>query len=77
MCKNLRVRYLSKPTTSIATGYTKDAEGDLTATGSSASQADGRHNMRQTARFHRFKVDTTGDYTVTGFRPEWVERGTR
>lgn len=77
MCKNLRVRYLSAPTTSIATGYTKDTEGELTATGSSASQADGRHNMRQTARFHRFKVDTTGDYTVTGFRPEWVERGQR
>ena len=34
-------------------------------------------NMRQTARFHRFKVDTTGDYTVTAFRPEWVERGRR
>lgn len=76
-CKNLRVRYLSAPTTSTATGYTKDAEGDLTATGSSSSQADGRHNMRQTARFHRFKVDTTGDYTVTAFRPEWVERGRR
>ncbi|MDO9313398.1 MAG: hypothetical protein Q7T97_02495 [Burkholderiaceae bacterium] len=76
-CTNLRVRYLSKPTTSIATGYTKDAEGDLTATGSNASIGDGRHNMRQTARFHRFKVDTTGDYTVTAFRPEWVERGKR
>jgi hypothetical protein len=76
-CTNLRIRYLLKPTTSVATGFTKDAEGDLTATGSSASQADGRHNMRQTARFHRFKVDTMGDYSATAFRPEWVERGRR
>lgn len=76
-CKNFRVRYLNAPTTSTATGYTKDSEGVLTATGSSAAQSDGRHNMRQTARFHRFKVDTTGDYTVTAVRPEFVDRGTR
>jgi hypothetical protein len=77
MCKNLRVRYTSKPTTSTATGYTKDAEGDSIATGSSKAMADGRHNMRQTARWHRFRVDTTGDFEVTAVRPEFKERGKR
>ncbi len=76
-CSNLRVRYTAKPTTSTATGYTKDAEGDAVATGSSQAQADGRHNLRQTARWHRFKVDTTGDFTVTAVRPEFRESGRR
>jgi hypothetical protein len=76
-CSNLRVRYTAKPTTSTATGYTKDAEGDAVATGSSQAQADGRHNLRQTARWHRFKVDTTGDFTVTAVRPEFREGGRR
>lgn len=76
-CSNLRVRYTAKPTTSTATGYTKDAGGDTVATGSSQAQADGRHNLRQTARWHRFKVDTTGDFTVTAVRPEFREGGRR
>lgn len=76
-CKNLRVRYTAKPTTSTVTGYIKDAEGDAVATGSSQAQADGRHNLRQTARWHRFKVETTGDFTATAYRPEFVEGGRR
>lgn len=76
-CTNLRVRYSSRPTSSVATGYTKDAEGDPVASGSSAAQADGRHNLRQTARWHRFTVATTGDFTVTAVRPEFAERGRR
>lgn len=76
-CNNLRVRYTAKPTTSTATGYTKDTEGDAVATGSSQAQADGRHNLRQTARWHRFQVDTTGDFAVTAVRPEFKEGGRR
>lgn len=76
-CTNLRVRYTSRPTTSTVTGYTKDAEGDPVATQTSQAQTDGRHNLRQTARWHRFKVDTTGNFTVTAVRPEFTEGGRR
>lgn len=76
-CTNLRVRYTAKPTTSTATGFVKDAEGDTLATGSSQAQADGRHNLRQTARWHRFQVATTGDFQVTAVRPEFKEGGRR
>jgi hypothetical protein len=77
MCRALRVRYTAKPTTSTCTGYVKDESGATVATGSSASVNDGRHDMRQTARWHRFKVDTTGDFEATGIRPEFVETGKR
>ena len=77
LCRNLRVRYTVKPTTSTATGYTKDAAGDTVASSSSQAQADGRHNLRQTARWHRFKVETTGDFEVTAVRPELQPQGAR
>lgn len=76
-CTNLRVRYTAKPTTSIAVGFTKDAEGDTLAINASQAQADGRHNLRQTARWHRFAVTTTGDFEVTAVRPEFKEGGRR
>lgn len=76
-CKALRVRYTAKPTTSTATGYTKDAEGDAVVAGTSNAMTDGRHNLRQTARWHRFQVDQTGDFQVTAVRPEFIERGRR
>jgi len=77
LCNNLRARYGVAPTTSICTGYVKDTSGAVLAASVSASMSDGRHNMRQRARWHRFKLDTTGDFTLSGIRPEFVAGGTR
>jgi hypothetical protein len=76
-CRDFKVRYSTAPTTSTATGYTKDESGATVATGSSATQSDGKHDMRQTARWHRFKVDTTGDFTVSGVMPAFSPAGRR
>jgi len=76
-CLNFRVRYTEAPTTSTATGYVKDASGDVVQGGEPSVMFDGRHNMRQNARWHRFKVDTVGDFTVTAVRPEFVQMGQR
>ena len=76
-CNNFRVRYTQKPTTSTATGYTKDDEGDAVVAGTSASLNDGRHNMRQRARWHRFAVNTTGNLEVVAVRPNLKPAGSR
>ena len=76
-CMNLRIRYSQRPTTSTATGYYKDESGTVLTSGSSQAMADGRHNLRQSARWHRFKVETAGDYQCVGFRPEFVPAGRR
>jgi hypothetical protein len=55
----------------------KDTSGAVLAASVSASMSDGRHNMRQRARWHRFKLETTGDFTLSGIRPEFVAGGTR
>lgn len=76
-CDNLRVRYSLNPTTSAVTGYVKDDEGSLVVTGTSSAVSDGRHNMRQTARFHRFKAEQTGDWSATAYRPSLKPAGRR
>ena len=77
LCRNLRVRFGQAPTSSTVTGYTKDSSGITAASVSTSTLADGRHNLRQTARWHRFKVDTTGDVEISGIRPEFQEQGQR
>ena len=77
MCTELRVRYTTSPTTSVATGFTKNQAGAPVSVGSSGTQVDGKHNLRQTARWHRFTVATTGNFEVTAFRPKFIEAGSR
>lgn len=76
-CDNVRVRYIQQPTTSIATGYARDQEGGTLVTGQTQSQADGRHNMRQRGRFHRFAVAQTGDWKATTVRADTKPAGVR
>lgn len=77
VCTKYRVRYSTKPTTSITTGYTKDEGGTVVASSSSASINDGRHDLRQRARWHRFKTETTGNFVVTAVDPALREAGAR
>lgn len=76
-CDKVRARYTLTPTTSIATGFVKDSEGVPVTQKQSASESDGRHDMRQSGRWHRFKFDTTGDFKVTGVRPNLRPDGNR
>lgn len=76
-CDALRVRYTSDPTTSTATGYVKDAQGEMFSQAGTATLSDGRHDMRQTGRFHQFRVVTTGDFKVTAIRPNFRPAGGR
>ncbi|HQR98159.1 MULTISPECIES: hypothetical protein [unclassified Polaromonas] len=57
-----RVRFESSPTTATATGYYKFNEGDALATGPSSTINDGKFDIRQSGRFHRVKVEMTGDH---------------
>lgn len=76
-CRALRVRYQQAPTTSTATGYTKDTSGVAVASVASASVSDGRHDMRQRARWHRFHVEQTGDWSANAYRAELEQAGRR
>ena len=77
ICDNVRVRYAQVPTTSTATGYTRDEEGGTLTTGQTSSKLDGRYNMRQRGRFHRFTVAQTGDWKAEAVRADFKTAGVR
>ena len=76
-CDNFRVRYAQVPTTSSATGFSRDEEGGALTTGQTSSKADGRYNMRQRGRLHRFSVSLTGDWKAEAVRADTKPAGVR
>eukprot|EP00918_Siedleckia_nematoides_P078502 GHVU01171785.1.p1 GENE.GHVU01171785.1~~GHVU01171785.1.p1 ORF type:complete len:446 (+),score=21.05 GHVU01171785.1:432-1769(+) len=74
-CDALFVRYTHEPTLSQGTGYARYREGGPAFTGATVAWYDGQHPMDQSARFHRFKVDPTHDFVVTGVAPRLKDAG--
>lgn len=77
LCDNVRLRYLVQPTTSQVTGYVSDVSGGAQTAGIPRTERDGQHFIRQRGRWHRFRVATTGDFQVTGVRPNLKFAGAR
>lgn len=65
--ERVRVRYARSPTTATCTGFYKFNEGDTLQTGPSNAINDGKFDVRQSGRFHRFRVDMTGDHKETAY----------
>ena len=73
----LRIRYLTAPATSSATGYTRQEPGGALTTNGTASRSDGKYDIRQSGRFHRYAVSNTGDNEVRGIVPKFRQGGDR
>lgn len=77
-CDRFDMRFQAAPTTATATGYTKDDGGSRTVQYASAGiRDDAAFDMRQRGRWHRFRVDFTGDYVAHGFGPRLKIAGAR
>jgi hypothetical protein len=76
-CDMLAMRYSLQPDTSSATGYTSDEAGGSLSTWDTSTKADGKHDMRQTARWHRFSVAQTGNWKASGYQPRFRKAGNR
>jgi hypothetical protein len=76
-CDEVRARFTTAPTTATLTGQVKDEAGVILSTEQTASKADGKFEMRQMGRWHRFRVSMTGDFTLTGIRPKLKRAGMR
>jgi hypothetical protein len=77
MISRVRVRYTQSPTTATATGYYKMNEGDALSIGASGSINDGKFDLRQSGRFHRVRVEMTGDHKITGYDVGLIPAGGR
>lgn len=66
LLSKVRIRYAPgyKPTTATIQSYTKATEGDALTPVSTGSISDGKFDVLQSGRFHRFAVSMTGDARV-------------
>lgn len=75
--ERFRVRYTSSPATASVTGFYKQNEGDALTPGPTNAINDGKFDIRQSARFHRLRVDMTGDHKETGYDAKLIPAGGR
>ena len=72
-----RVRYTSSPASASATGFYKKNEGSALTAGPTNAINDGKFDVRQSGRFHRIRVDMTGDHRETGYDIKLIQAGMR
>lgn len=77
MVSRARVRYTARPTTATASGFYKMNEGDPLIDGPTGSINDGKFDLRQSGRFHRVRVDMTGNWQATGYDVKLIAAGER
>jgi hypothetical protein len=77
MLERFRVRFLSRPTTATATGFYKMNEGDPLTAGPTNAINDGKFDLRQSGRFHRVRVDMTGDHRMSAYQGRPISAGQR
>lgn len=69
MLERFRPRYSQAPATATGFGFFKQNEGESLTTGPSNAINDGKFDIRQSGRYHRVRVDQTGDNKLTGYAP--------
>lgn len=77
MLDRFRVRFTKSPASAVATGLAKMNEGDELAIVTTNAINDGKFDLRQSGRFHRVRVDMTGDHKVTAFDAKAISVGGR
>jgi len=76
-CLELRMRFAQKPSTITCTPKTKPTSGDTLTTNTTNSFDGSKFPVRQTARFHRFRVDGSGNGKFSAIQPVMIDEGSR
>ncbi|TXH46562.1 MAG: hypothetical protein E6Q97_29290 [Desulfurellales bacterium] len=71
----VRLQAIKAPTSATLTHYTRPTLGGTLVTRTSSSLTDGKFDVLWSARWHRLKIDFTGDYEITAFDPKAVADG--
>ncbi|WP_354686687.1 hypothetical protein [Cupriavidus necator] len=75
--KGLRLRNSVEPATAACSAYGHATMGAALSVGPTATYADGKFDILNSARWHRVKVDMTGDVEVIGYDPVLSPDGER
>ncbi|TXI86100.1 MAG: hypothetical protein E6Q36_09825 [Chryseobacterium sp.] len=74
----VRPHYLTSPTSATATHYHKTHAGLAYTTGTTDTMSDHKFNFSQSARWHKLKIDTMGDFEISGLAiTESVQNGNK
>jgi hypothetical protein len=76
-CSDLRLRFAQKPASTTCTSKTKETSGDVLTTAATVSHDGSKFPLRQTARFHRFRVDGSGAAKFSAIQPTTIDAGSR
>ncbi len=76
-CLDLRMRFAQKPETLTCTPSTKETSGDAKVVGSVVEFDGSKFPLRQTARFHGFRVDGEGSAKWSAIKPTIQSAGAR
>lgn len=71
----VKPRFISRPTTATLTNYTKMYSGDTATTGSSIAINSNKFDVLASARYHSFRLATTGDFEIVGIQPDLAPDG--
>jgi hypothetical protein len=77
MCKRVIVNFSQSPEVADIVGYTKSGSGKTLTAASTSELNDAAFDVRQTGRFHRFKISFSGDAKFNGFDLEIEQAGGR
>lgn len=71
----LKCRYVTAPTTSSLVNFYRQNIGDSLTTDATTSQTSGKFDVLREARWHRFRIDFTGNVELSALVPEFEEEG--
>lgn len=76
LCYRLRPRFRAVPATAQLSAGAIFRHGDTVSMGSPVALNGDRFDVLQSGRWHQFLMDTTGDFEVLGFIPQFRKQGT-
>lgn len=77
MLKGIRLRYANAPTSATVQTYISMNSGMPYSTAHSGAMNDGKFDVRCSARWHKARVDFSGDVEATGMNAEFASAGRR
>ena len=75
MLRRVQPRFLSKPTSSTLTHFYREELSDTLTTGAAVSESNGRFDVLMDSRWHRVKIETSGNSEISDIRMDIVEGG--
>ncbi len=74
----VRLRFIDNPTSATVTHHHKSSLGGSYTTGTTDTMSDNKVNFGQSARWHKLKIDTVGDFEISGLNiSESVQNGNK